>query len=213
MPDGPTLIAFAVTTVALLLIPGPAVLYTVNRSVSDGRRVGLAAVAGLEVGDAIQAAAAAIGLSAVLATSATMFTAVKWAGALYLIVVGIRTLRHPPPPIEVARSAVSIRRAFRQGIVVNALNPKTALFFLSIFPQFVNPAAGHVRAQSLVLGGLFVLLATIFNSLYSLSASGLRDLLLRGPALAFIRRYVSGVFFVGLGISAAATGHAPSPAR
>jgi threonine/homoserine/homoserine lactone efflux protein len=213
VPDGPTLVAFAVATVALLLIPGPAVLYTVNRSVSDGRRVGLAAVAGLEVGDAIQAAAAAVGLSAVLATSATMFSVVKWAGALYLIVTGIRTLRHPPTPLELVSSGISVRRAFRQGIVVNALNPKTALFFLSIFPQFVDPSAGHVRAQSLVLGALFVVLATVFNSMYSLSASGLRDLLLRGRALPFIRRYVSGAFFVGLGISAAATGHAPSVTR
>jgi threonine/homoserine/homoserine lactone efflux protein len=165
------------------------------------------------VGDAIQAAAAAVGLSAVLATSATMFSVVKWAGALYLIVAGIRTLHQRPTPLELVSSGISVRRAFRQGIVVNALNPKTALFFLSIFPQFVDPSAGHVRAQSLVLGALFVLLATVFNSIYSLSASGLRDLLLRGRALPFIRRYVSGAFFLGLGISAAATGHAPSVTR
>ena len=207
MPAWSTLAAFIGATVALLLIPGPAVIYILNRSVSDGREVGLAAVAGLEVGDTIQALAAVAGLSAVIATSATAFNVVKWAGALYLIVAGVRTLLHPPAPLDPDQPGVSMRRAFRQGVLVNALNPKTALFFLSIFPQFVHPDDGHVALQSLVLAVVFVVLATVFNGTYSLMASSLRHLLLRGRALPFVRRYVSGTLFVGLGVLAATAGH------
>ncbi len=213
MPDWSTLAAFCAATVALLLIPGPAMLYIINRSVADGREVGLAAVAGLEVGDALQAAAAAAGLSAVLATSATAFGVVKWAGAIYLIVTGLRTLAVAPTPIDPDQPGVSMRRAFRQGILVNALNPKTALFFLSIFPQFVNVDDPHAGTQSLVLGAVFVVLATVFNGAYSLTASGLRHLLLRGRALPFVRRYVSGTLFVGLGVLAATAGHASAASR
>ena len=208
MPELSTLLAFGAATIALLFIPGPAVIYILNRSISDGRNVGLAAVAGLEIGDAIQALFAALGLSAVLATSASLFNMVKWAGVAYLLYVGIRTLTTVPSELGQDNRHVSLQHAFRQGIVVNALNPKTALFFLSIFPQFVNPNAQHATVQSLVLGAEFVVLATIFNGSLTLVASALRDLLLRGPALPFIRRYVSGFVFIALGLLAATAGHA-----
>ena len=206
MPDLSTVLAFCAATIALLLIPGPAVIYILNRSIADGRRVGLAAVAGLEVGDAIQVFFAAVGLSAVLAASATLFNIVKWAGVLYLVFVGVRTLMRRPIAIEGDQIAVTTKQAFRQGIVVNALNPKTALFFLSIFPQFVDTNAEHVNLQSLFLGAIFVVLATLFNGSYSLMASGLRHLLLRGKTLPFVQRYVSGTLFVGLGALAATAG-------
>jgi threonine/homoserine/homoserine lactone efflux protein len=177
----------------------------------DGRQIGLAAVAGLEVGDAIQVSAASFGLSAVVATSATAFNVIKWAGAAYLIVTGIRTLMHPPAPIDPDQAGVSIRRAFRQGIIVNALNPKTALFFLSIFPQFLHDGRGSALSQSLVLGTVFVILATVFNGSYSLLASSLRHLLLRGRTLPFVQRYVSGGLFVALGVVAAMAGHSSTP--
>lgn len=208
MPTLHTLTTFAAAAVVLLLIPGPAVLYIVNRSVSDGRDVGLAAVAGLEVGDVIQVCAAALGLSAVVATSATAFNVIKWAGAVYLIAIGLRTLATRPEPLDPDQPGMSRQRAFRQGVIVNALNPKTALFFLAIFPQFVDPSRGNTITQSLVLGGLFVVLATVFNSSYSLLASSLRHVMLRGNTLPFVRRYVSGGLFVGLGVLAAFTGHA-----
>lgn len=208
MPTLHTLTTFAAAAVVLLLIPGPAVLYIVNRSVSDGRDVGLAAVAGLEVGDVIQVSAAALGLSAVVATSATAFNVIKWAGAVYLIAIGLRTLATRPEPLDPDQPGMSRQRAFRQGVIVNALNPKTALFFLAIFPQFVDPSRGNTITQSLVLGGLFVVLATVFNSSYSLLASSLRHVMLRGNTLPFVRRYVSGGLFVGLGVLAAFTGHA-----
>lgn len=207
MPELSTILAFGAATIALLFIPGPAVIYILNRSISDGRNVGLAAVGGLEIGDAIQAMFAALGLSAVLATSASLFNMVKWAGVAYLLYVGIRTLMTVPSELGQDNAHVSRRQAFRQGILVNALNPKTALFFLSIFPQFVNPNAEHATVQSLVLGAEFVMLATLFNGSLTLVASALRDLLLKGSALPFIRRYVSGFVFIALGLLAATAGH------
>lgn len=200
MPELSNLFAFVGATVVLLLIPGPAVLYILNRTLADGRRAGLAAVAGLEAGDTIQATLAALGLSAVLATSAGLFELVKWSGVVYLMVTGVRTLLTPPSALLLEQPAVGARHSFRQGVIVNALNPKTALFFLSIFPQFVEADAGNARVQSLVLAVVFVVLATCFNTTYSLMASVLRDLLLRGRAVYVMRRYVSGALFIGLGL-------------
>lgn len=212
MPAGSTILAFAGATIALLLIPGPAVIYIVNRSVSDGREVGLASVAGLEIGDAIQVLFAALGLSAVLATSATAFTAVKWAGAAYLVYLGVRTLLRSPDPIGTEQSGVTARQALRQGIVVNALNPKTALFFLSIFPHFIDPDLGSHVAQSLALGAVFLVLATTFNGSYALIASSLRHVIARGSVLPFVQRYVAGSVFIVLGVLAATASAGRQPA-
>ncbi|MFM1789870.1 MAG: hypothetical protein RLZZ526_197 [Actinomycetota bacterium] len=202
MPDLPDLFAFVGATVALLLIPGPAVIYMLNRTLSDGRRVGLAAVAGLEVGDTIQATLAAVGLSAVLATSAGAFNTIKWLGVAYLAYTGVRTLVTRPGSLVADESHVPVSAVFRQGILVNALNPKTGLFFLSIFPQFVDSGAPDAKAQSLVLAVVFVVLASIFNTSYVLMAAKLRDGLLRGRAVYVMRRHVSGVLFIALAVLA-----------
>ncbi len=208
MPTTPTILAFALASLALLLIPGPAVLYILNRSVSDGQRVGLAAVAGLELGNAVHAIAAALGLSAVLATSAIAFNAVKWIGVIYLVVTGIRILRHPPKIVSAQATGHTAAKAFRQGIVVNIFNPKVALFFLSFLPQFIDPHRGRGALQALVLGIVFVLIGCVTDSAYSLIASSLRTVLLRGKGLPFMQRYVAGTVFIGLGLVAAATGRA-----
>jgi threonine/homoserine/homoserine lactone efflux protein len=202
VPDASTILAFAGASFLLLIIPGPAVLYILNRSVSDGRTVGLAAVAGLELGNLMHAIAAAAGLSAVLATSATAFNAVKWLGALYLIAVGVRTLLRKPDPMDADRATTSPGKSFSQGIVVNVLNPKVALFFLSFLPQFIDPDKGSAGLQALVLGLVFVLIGCITDSTYSLLASSLRTVLLRGRALPFVQRYVAGTVFIGLGLMA-----------
>lgn len=202
MPDASTIAAFGLASFLLLIIPGPAVIYILNRSVSDGREVGLAAVAGLELGNLVHALAAAAGLSAVLATSATAFNAVKWLGAGYLVFVGVRTLMQPAPQIETDRATVSVRRAFGQGVVVNILNPKVALFFLSFLPQFIQPADGHAGLQALVLGLVFVLIGCVTDTCYSLLASSLRHVLLRGRTLPIVRRWVAGSVFIGLGLMA-----------
>ena len=203
MPHLSAILAFATASVILLLIPGPAVLYIVNRSVSDGREAGFAAVAGLSLGNLVHALAAAAGLSAVLATSATAFNAVKWLGAGYLVFVGVRTLLTKPLDIDPDQPGVTPRRAFTQGVVVNVLNPKVALFFLSFLPQFIHPEQGRPGLQALVLGIVFVLIGCCTDGTYSLIASTLRSVLLRGRTLPFIRRWVAGTVFIGLGLVAA----------
>ncbi|MEY4231575.1 MAG: hypothetical protein RLZZ362_2424 [Actinomycetota bacterium] len=202
MPDPSTIATFGLASFLLLIIPGPAVIYILNRSVSDGREAGLAAVAGLELGNLVHALAAAAGLSAVLATSATAFNAVKWLGAGYLVFVGVRTLMQPAPQIETDRAAVSVHRAFGQGVVVNILNPKVALFFVSFLPQFIRPDDGHAGLQALVLGLVFVLIGSVTDTCYSLLASSLRHVLLRGRTLPIVRRWVAGSVFIGLGLTA-----------
>ena len=205
MPDLGSIVTFAIASVTLLLIPGPAVIYILNRSVADGREVGLSAVAGLELGNLVHAVAAAAGLSAVLATSATAFNTVKWLGAGYLIFVGVRTLLHPPVAVASEATSVSRRRTFVQGIVVNTLNPKVALFFLSFLPQFIDPDKGAAWSQALVLGITFVLIGCLTDGLYALTASALRARLLSGRTLPFVQRYVAGTVFIGLGLVAATT--------
>jgi threonine/homoserine/homoserine lactone efflux protein len=203
MPSVSTIAAFAAASVLLLLIPGPAVLYIVNRSVSDGRQAGLAAVAGLSLGNLVHALAAAAGLSAVLATSAAAFNTVKWLGVAYLVWVGIRTLMTVPAEIDPDQPGVAPRKAFTQGVVVNVLNPKVALFFLSFLPQFIHAESGRPGLQALILGLEFVAIGFCTDGTYSLIASSLRHVLLRGRTLPFIRRWVAGSVFIGLGLVAA----------
>jgi len=210
VPETSNLIAFIGATVVLLLIPGPAIILNLNRTLADGRSHGLATVAGLEIGDMIQASLAALGLSAVLATSVSLFNAIKWGGVAYLVFIGVKTLLTRPDELHADATHTTLARSFRQGIIVNALNPKTSLFFLSIFPQFVDAKASNAKVQSLVLGLVFVVLATIFNGSYTLVASGLRDWLLRGRAVYVMRRYVSGLAFIGLGLLAVTAGHPSS---
>lgn len=205
MPPLHSLIAFAFASLALLVIPGPAVVYILNRSVADGRRVGLAAVCGLELGNFVHVIAATVGLSAVLATSATAFSVVKWLGAGYLIYVGIRTLARRPTALDTSIPQTSLCRSFVQGVIVNTLNPKVALFFLSFLPQFINTSRGSPGLQSFIFGSIFVLLGFLSDGAYALVASGLRDALLRGHTLPFIQRYVSGIVFIALGVVAGST--------
>jgi len=205
MPPLHLLVAFALASLALLVIPGPAVIYILNRSVADGRRVGLAAVCGLEIGNFMHVIAATAGLSAVLATSATAFSLVKWVGAGYLIYVGIKTLTRKPLAFDDSIVQTSLRRSFLQGVVVNTLNPKVALFFLSFLPQFIDTSRGTPGLQSFLFGSIFVLLGFLSDGAYALVASALRDTLLRGRALPFVQRYVAGVVFIALGALAGST--------
>ena len=205
MPSIESLLAFGIASLALLIIPGPAVLYIINRSVADGRNVALSAVAGLEIGNFMHVIAATVGLSAVIATSATAFSAVKWIGAGYLVYIGIRTLATKPQAVNQLNDPMSRRRAFTQGIVVNTFNPKVALFFLSFLPQFIDADRGSAALQSLVLGSTFVVLGCISDSLFAILASALRGTLLRGKSLPFVQRYVAGSVFIALGAIASTT--------
>lgn len=210
MPDIGSIVTFGVASIALLLIPGPAVIYILNRSVSDGREVGLAAVAGLELGNLVHVVAASAGLSAVLATSATAFNTVKWLGAGYLVFVGLRTLLVRPSAVSGDSTSVSLKRSFTQGVVVNTLNPKVALFFLSYLPQFIDADKGAAWSQAMVLGTVFVLIGCCTDGMYALTASALRNKLLTGRTLPIVQRYVAGTVFVALGVMAATTSPASS---
>jgi threonine/homoserine/homoserine lactone efflux protein len=203
VPDLNSLISFAVASVALLVIPGPAVIYIVNRSVTDGRQIGLAAVVGLELGTFMHVLAATVGLSAILATSENAFNVVKYLGASYLILIGLRTLTRKPEAISTSASSMTQSQAFRQGFIINTLNPKIALFFLSFLPQFIDPNISSNARQSLILGSVFVLCGFVIDGIYALTASSLREVLVKGKALPFIQQYVAGVVFVLLGAAAA----------
>ena len=194
--------AFAVASFLLLIIPGPAVIYVLNRSVSDGLPVALRAVAGLECGNFMHVIAASVGLSAVLATSSTAFNTVKWCVAIYLIFIGARTLLRRPATMATSLTTMAPRKAFIQGFVVNTLNPKVALFFLSFLPQFIDPEQGAAWFQALVLGLVFVAIGCVTDSAYALTASSLRTVLLRGRALPFVQRWVAGSVFIVLGLVA-----------
>jgi threonine/homoserine/homoserine lactone efflux protein len=209
MPDPTTLALFSVAALALIVVPGPAVLYIVARSVDQGRRAGVVSALGIAVGGLVHVAAAVVGISALVVSSARAFEAVKYAGAAYLIVLGIRRLLTRDELIGDERDLAPLRQVFTQGVVVNVLNPKTALFFLAFLPQFVDPEAGSVALQTLLLGVTFVALALVSDSLYGLAAGTLGGALRRSTAYLRVQRYVSGSVFVGLGLATAVSGSRP----
>jgi threonine/homoserine/homoserine lactone efflux protein len=201
IPDSSAVWLFCLAAVALLAIPGPAVLYIVVQSADQGRRAGLASVAGIHVGSLVHVAAATAGLSALIVASAVAFSVVKFAGAAYLVYLGVRKLLERPVVTEAGRAPPEpLRHSFTRGIVVNVLNPKTALFFLAFLPQFVDRGRGDVWSQVLVLGLLFVLLGLVSDSLYALAAGTVGGLIRRRRTAL---RYGSGAVYIGLGALAA----------
>ena len=207
IPEASVLGLFVVAALVLLLTPGPAVLYIVARSVEQGRLAGLVSALGVHVGTLVHVAAAALGLSALLVSSALAFSVVKYLGALYLIYLGARKLLGWDQAVEGrALAPQSLRRLFTQGVVVNVLNPKTALFFLAFLPQFVDVSRGAVGVQILVLGLIFVALGVISDGLYAVAAGTAGAWLKREGRLLRAERYVSGSVFVGLGVTAALAG-------
>ena len=201
MPETQTLLLFAAASLALIAVPGPSVLYIVTRSVAQGRRAGLVSMLGIETGALVHVTAAAVGVSALVASSATAFTVLKYAGAAYLVFLGVRKLLERP---EAAQDAArrTHRRLFWEGALVNALNPKTATFFLAFLPQFVDPGRGPVVLQVLALGLLFVLVAIASDGLWALVAgTASRRRRSIGSSRALAR--VSGGVYLSLGAAAA----------
>jgi threonine/homoserine/homoserine lactone efflux protein len=198
---------FLGASLALLLVPGPAVLYITARSANQGRLAGLVSVLAIETANFLQAVAATLGLSAILLSSALAFDVVKYLGAAYLIYLGLRKLLVPEEaagagPIK----AESLTSIYWQGFAINLLNPKTALFFFAFLPQFVNPERGNVTAQTLLLGVIFVGMAIVTDSLYALLASSLANRLRGSLHFQKGQRYFAGLVYVGLGITTALTG-------
>ena len=198
---------FFAAALILAVTPGPAVLYIVTRSVSQGRAAGVVSCLGIALGTSIHVAGAALGLSAVLASSALAFGVVKYAGAAYLIWLGRRRLLGREPALVAAEAeARPLRRVFWEGVLVNVLNPKTALFFLAFLPQFVDPSAGSSTRQLLALGGAFATIALCTDCTWSLVASGASRWLKSHPRFPRSERYVSGSVYVGLGLATALSG-------
>jgi threonine/homoserine/homoserine lactone efflux protein len=198
---------FMGATLALLLVPGPAVLYITARSANQGRLAGLVSVLAIETANFTQAVAATLGLSAILLSSALAFDVVKYLGAAYLIYLGVRKLltREEAAGNETIEQE-SLARIYWQGLVVNLLNPKTALFFFAFLPQFVDPNKGNVMGQTLLLGAIFVGMAIVTDSLYALLASSLAERLRGSRYFQKGQRYFAGLVYVGLGITTALTG-------
>jgi len=203
MPSPSTFALFALAAVLLAIVPGPAVTYIVTQSVDKGRRAGLFCALGVASGGVVHVAAATVGLSALIASSATAFTVVKLVGAAYLIVVGVRRILARGEEEVTQAEPADARKLYVQGAVVNVLNPKTALFFLAFLPQFVDPHRGSVTLQIAVLGMLFSLIALTSDAAYALLADALAGRVRRSGTGARLRRWVTGGIFVGLGISAA----------
>jgi threonine/homoserine/homoserine lactone efflux protein len=203
MPDATTFGLFVAAALALLLMPGPAVIYVVTRSVDQGRPAGLASVLGVGIGSLVHIAFAAVGLSALLASSAAAFGVVKWLGAAYLIWLGLQRLLTRGEDAPAAVEPDHLSRIFLQGVVVNVLNPKTALFLLAFLPQFVDPSRGPVWIQVSVLGLTLASLGLLTDGLYALLGGTAADWLRQrseSVSLRRMRRYVPGGVYIALGV-------------
>ncbi|MFN0042100.1 MAG: LysE family translocator [Alphaproteobacteria bacterium] len=200
IPELSTLVLFAGAAALLLMVPGPVVVFVVARSLDQGRGAGLVSVLGVHLASVLHVGAAALGLSALLMSSANAFTAVKLTGAAYLVYLGIRRLADGDRLIDLsALTRTPMAELFWQGFIVNLLNPKTALFFLAFLPQFVDPARGSLAAQIGFLGFLFIVLGLISDSAYAMLAGLLRSQFARRSLALRLERYVSASAYLGLG--------------
>jgi threonine/homoserine/homoserine lactone efflux protein len=210
VPDSAHLIAFAVAATTIALIPGPGMLYVLARSLGGGRDEGLRSTAGTGIGGMVHVAAAAAGLSAIIATSATAFTVVKYLGAAYLIWLGCKALfsrSHDAPSVADQPTATGTSNALRQGLLTEVLNPKTALFFLTFLPQFCQPEHGPLVVQVLVLGAVSVTLNTLVDVAVAFAAGGISRRLRERPKMWRRQQVATGSILVGLGAYAALAGH------
>lgn len=201
-PPWPLFSAFLIASIVLAVTPGPGVLYIVTRSLVQGRRSGVASVAGVALGNLGNALAASAGLAALFAVSSLAFSFVKYAGAIYLVFLGVQMLRAAPAADSpMPHEAASLSRVFRDGFVVALLNPKTTIFFAAFLPQFLSHGTPPML-QSMALGTLFVVFAGVTDSVYALAAGALAPVL-RGSAVRRLGRRLGGGVFIGLGVVAA----------
>jgi threonine/homoserine/homoserine lactone efflux protein len=209
IPGAANIGLFVSAALVLLLIPGPAVLYIIGRSMERGRLAGVVSVLGITTATLVHVAAATLGLSTVLASSALAFSIVKYAGAAYLIWLGLKKIfsRAEANGDDASLTRVSHGRLYREGFIVNLLNPKTALFFLAFLPQFVEVERGHVAVQIAFLGLLFASLGLITDGCYAVAAGTAGGWLKRTRAYLRFERYVSGFLLIGLGLTAAFAGN------
>jgi threonine/homoserine/homoserine lactone efflux protein len=200
---GGNLSLFLLAAVIIAAIPGPGIFYVAARTLSGGRQAGIASTFGTALGGLVHVVAGGLGVSAVILASAQLFTMLKLAGALYLIWLGIRTIREAGNLLPEQTGPIGTKRAFREGVLVEALNPKTAAFFLAFIPQFLEPAAGYPALQFMTLGLISVTLNTLADVIVVVAASTARTNLVRRPRLVRRSRQGSGLFMAGLGVSLA----------
>jgi threonine/homoserine/homoserine lactone efflux protein len=204
VPSLSTYAIFIVTCLALLAIPGPAVLYVVSRSIDQGRRAGLASVLGIFSGTVVHVTLATVGLSSLILASRIAFDAVRYVGAAYLIYLGVRRLLTRRVEAEVeGRPPRTARDLYTQGLIVNLLNPKTIVFIFAFIPQFVDLGAGNVWFQIMALGLTFALLGLASDSLYAFVAGTVADRLRGTPLVARVERWFGGTVLIGLGVASA----------
>ena len=207
MPEISTLLVFSAAALVMLVMPGPAVLYIVARSIDQGRLAGIVSVLGIGLGTMVHVLAAALGISALLVSSATAFAAVKFLGAGYLIYLGVRKLmEHDQRSVTVQSQPQPLSRAFSQGVVVNILNPKLAIFFFAFLPQFVDPARGSVALQTFLLGALFVVMGIFSDGGYALLAGSVGGWLKQNQGFVRGQRYFAGGTYIALGVAATVSG-------
>lgn len=207
MFDPTSLMIFVAAAVALLITPGPAVLYIIARSLEQGRLAGIISTLGIALASAVHVLFAALGLSALLMQSALAFSIVKYLGAAYLIYLGFRTLLSKAEAGKVNQvESKSLGRIFSQGFIVNLLNPKTALFFLAFLPQFVDAQRGSVTTQVFVLGAIFVGLAIFSDGLYAIVAGSAGQVLSGNLRVARLQKNFAGTMYIVLGLTAALSG-------
>lgn len=201
MIDASTLMAYIAVVLGFVFIPGPATLLTIARATSSGTKVGIATGAGIAAGDVFHTVMAMVGISAIIATSAMLFSIVKYIGAAYLVYLGIRAIIEKTPTNPAAGAlAISAGKAFRQAILTEVLNPKTALFFLAFLPQFVQPEHGSVTLQMTALGVIFVVLGLFSTVVFAVSAGRLGTFLRRNPAVLRWQGKVVGGIYCALGV-------------
>ena len=206
LPPWPLLTAFALASLVLAATPGPGVLYIVTRTLAQGRRAGLASVAGVALGNLGNALAASLGLAALLAVSTPAFELVKYTGAAYLVWLGIKALRTPVAAAGADTAVAPPRRdILRDGFVVALLNPKTALFFAAFLPQFIDPAGAPI-AQTALLGAAFVAIAACTDTAYVLAAGAAAPALGQLGRAGTISRWLTAAIYIGLGVFTAASG-------
>lgn len=209
MPAPDRLLTFSVASLLLILAPGPAVLFAVSRALAYGRRSALITVVGTASGTFVLACAVAAGIGGIIATSAVVYTVVKYLGAAYLVYLGIRTFRNRRALVEALERAVAPvpgRRTWWEGFVVGVTNPKSAVFFAAMLPQFVDRSAGHVPVQMVALGAIFTTMALVCDSGWGLAAGTVRNWFARSTRRMEVIGGASGLTMVGLGVGMAFTG-------
>ncbi len=200
MFDVATLLLFIGTSIILIIIPGPDLIFTITQGMTNGRKAGIVTAMGLSLGNVVHTLAAALGLSLIIKTSVVVFTIFKTVGAIYLFYLAFQAIKHRKEPVHLdSPNSNDSKGLFLRGLLMNILNPKVAIFFLTFLPQFINYKSSHVPLQMCILGMIFIILTAIIFSLLGYFSGIFRDRLLQDPRLNQYMNMTAAVIFIGLG--------------